>query len=117
MADDTLDFVAPADKLGKPVHNDLKEGKITLPIISLLQQASPEESQFVTDYVKQWVRRRGSPAAGNRPPAQVRHPEIHPCQGAGNTSVRPSNRSNPSRPAQPWDTLYAIADYVTTRDV
>ena len=41
----------PADKLGKPVHNDLKEGKITLPIISLLQQASPEESQFVADYV------------------------------------------------------------------
>ena len=34
MADDTLDFVAPEARLGKPVNNDLKEGKITLPIIA-----------------------------------------------------------------------------------
>ena len=39
MADDTLDFVSPADKLGKPVNNDLKEGKVTC-VISLMQQAS-----------------------------------------------------------------------------
>lgn len=53
MADDTLDFVAPEAKLGKPVNNDLKEGKITLPIIAALQQATPQEVQLVTDYVHQ----------------------------------------------------------------
>lgn len=53
MADDTLDFVAPEAKLGKPVNNDLKEGKITLPIIAALQQATPQEAQLVTDYVHQ----------------------------------------------------------------
>ncbi|MGE3539548.1 MAG: polyprenyl synthetase family protein [Candidatus Tectimicrobiota bacterium] len=51
MADDTLDFVAPEAKLGKPVHNDLKEGKITLPIITAMQRASAPEAQVVIDYL------------------------------------------------------------------
>src|SRR5437763_4096196 len=51
MADDTLDFVAPEAKLGKPVHNDLKEGKITLPLIAAMQRASASEAQMVVDYL------------------------------------------------------------------
>ena len=51
MADDTLDFVAPEAQLGKPVHNDLKEGKITLPIIVAMQRASAREAQVVVDYL------------------------------------------------------------------
>jgi geranylgeranyl pyrophosphate synthase len=51
MADDTLDFVAPEAKLGKPVHNDLKEGKITLPIIVAMQRASTHEAQVIVDYL------------------------------------------------------------------
>jgi len=51
MADDTLDFVAPEAKLGKPVHNDLKEGKITLPIITAVQRASAQESQVIIEYL------------------------------------------------------------------
>jgi len=51
MADDTLDFVAPEATLGKPVHNDLKEGKITLPIIVAMQRASTREAQVVVDYL------------------------------------------------------------------
>jgi octaprenyl-diphosphate synthase len=50
MADDTLDFIAPEAKLGKPVHNDLKEGKITLPIIVAMQRASTREAQVIVDY-------------------------------------------------------------------
>src|SRR5215468_10178218 len=51
MADDTLDFVAPEAKLGKPVRNDLKEGKITLPIIVTMQRASTREAQVIVDYL------------------------------------------------------------------
>lgn len=51
MADDTLDFVAPEAKLGKPVNNDLKEGKITLPIIAALRQASADEAKIIEDYL------------------------------------------------------------------
>jgi octaprenyl-diphosphate synthase len=42
IADDILDFVGDERTLGKPVGNDLREGKVTLPAIYALQTASPE---------------------------------------------------------------------------
>ena len=36
LVDDLLDFTATQDELGKPVLSDLKEGKLTLPLILLL---------------------------------------------------------------------------------
>ncbi|MEA3230748.1 MAG: polyprenyl synthetase family protein [Thermodesulfobacteriota bacterium] len=39
MADDLLDYTADADTLGKRIGTDLKEGKLTLPVISALQNA------------------------------------------------------------------------------
>src|SRR5580658_388182 len=42
LVDDLLDFTASPEKLGKPVLSDLKEGKVTLPLIFALQaQATP----------------------------------------------------------------------------
>ena len=37
LVDDLLDFTASSEKLGKPVLSDLKEGKVTLPLILALQ--------------------------------------------------------------------------------
>jgi octaprenyl-diphosphate synthase len=37
LIDDVLDFVSTEAKLGKPVANDLREGKLTLPLIYLLE--------------------------------------------------------------------------------
>jgi octaprenyl-diphosphate synthase len=39
MVDDLLDFTAEEETLGKPVANDLREGKVTLPMIFLLRRA------------------------------------------------------------------------------
>jgi octaprenyl-diphosphate synthase len=38
MVDDLLDFTAEEETLGKPVANDLREGKVTLPMIFLLRR-------------------------------------------------------------------------------
>jgi octaprenyl-diphosphate synthase len=38
LIDDLLDFTADQDVLGKPIGGDLREGKVTLPIIYLLQR-------------------------------------------------------------------------------
>jgi len=40
LVDDLLDFTASVEKLGKPVLSDLKEGKVTLPLIFALQAAA-----------------------------------------------------------------------------
>lgn len=40
LVDDILDFVGDERELGKPVINDLKEGRITLPVIHALAQAN-----------------------------------------------------------------------------
>jgi octaprenyl-diphosphate synthase len=40
LVDDLLDFTASSEKLGKPVLSDLKEGKVTLPLIFALQGES-----------------------------------------------------------------------------
>lgn len=46
LTDDLLDFTSDAEKLGKPVLSDLREGKLTLPLIRLLE-AHPELSSVV----------------------------------------------------------------------
>jgi octaprenyl-diphosphate synthase len=47
LVDDILDFTSTEKILGKPAGNDLREGKVTLPMIYALQLASPEELHSV----------------------------------------------------------------------
>ena len=42
IVDDMLDFTADEKTLGKPVASDLREGKLTLPLIYLLERGDPE---------------------------------------------------------------------------
>ncbi len=42
LVDDLLDFTASSEKLGKPVLSDLKEGKVTLPLIFALQNGTSQ---------------------------------------------------------------------------
>jgi octaprenyl-diphosphate synthase len=43
IQDDILDFLGDEQTLGKPVGGDLREGKVTLPVIYALQEAHPED--------------------------------------------------------------------------
>src|SRR5215831_12014878 len=47
LIDDVLDFTSREKILGKPVGNDLREGKVTLPLIYSLETAEPEERKLV----------------------------------------------------------------------
>jgi octaprenyl-diphosphate synthase len=47
LIDDVLDFTSREKILGKPVGNDLREGKVTLPLIYALESAGPEERALV----------------------------------------------------------------------
>jgi octaprenyl-diphosphate synthase len=47
LVDDMLDFTAREQTLGKPVGGDLREGKITLPLIYALERATADERRIV----------------------------------------------------------------------
>ncbi len=47
IIDDLLDFTADESVLGKPVSSDLKEGKLTLPLIYLLEEGDPTQRALV----------------------------------------------------------------------
>jgi len=47
LVDDMLDFTAREKVLGKPVGGDLREGKVTLPLVYALECATPQERGLV----------------------------------------------------------------------
>ena len=47
LVDDVLDFTAREKVLGKPIGNDLREGKVTLPLIYALTDATPDERAMI----------------------------------------------------------------------
>jgi octaprenyl-diphosphate synthase len=51
LVDDLLDFTGDAGALGKPIGADLREGKMTLPLIHLLQQREEVGARIVRDII------------------------------------------------------------------
>jgi octaprenyl-diphosphate synthase len=49
MVDDMLDYIAQTDCLGKTVGTDLREAKMTLPLIHLMARLAPQERQIVKE--------------------------------------------------------------------
>src|SRR5215470_11015635 len=47
LVDDMLDFTAREQTLGKPVGGDLREGKVTLPLVYALERATADERRLV----------------------------------------------------------------------
>ncbi|HET6675708.1 MAG TPA: polyprenyl synthetase family protein [Nitrospiraceae bacterium] len=49
LADDTLDYTANGDQLGKALGQDLRQGKATLPLLHLLQHCPEHDRQMIKD--------------------------------------------------------------------
>ncbi len=47
LVDDLLDYTATSEQLGKPAFSDLREGKLTLPMLTLLEKAPDEANSLV----------------------------------------------------------------------
>jgi octaprenyl-diphosphate synthase len=47
LVDDLLDFTASSEQLGKPVLSDLKEGKVTLPLIYAMENGHREARKLI----------------------------------------------------------------------
>ncbi len=53
LVDDLLDFTADEQVLGKPIGGDLREGKVTLPVIYLLREGRPRARDLVERIVRE----------------------------------------------------------------
>jgi octaprenyl-diphosphate synthase len=60
MADDLLDYTLDSKTLGKQVGADLKEGKLTLPVIYALAQAPEEDRAWMEDLIGSQAFDRGN---------------------------------------------------------
>ena len=47
ITDDTLDYVANEEEFGKTIGQDLREGKLTLPLIRTMRKSTPEERDYI----------------------------------------------------------------------
>lgn len=63
LMDDVLDYTSYNDVLGKHVGTDLKEGKVTLPLIHVLKNAKPKEVSYIE---KLFAKQRITPRDFNR---------------------------------------------------
>ncbi len=52
LVDDVLDFTSRESTLGKPVGGDLREGKVTLPLVYALECAAPQERRLVENILR-----------------------------------------------------------------
>jgi octaprenyl-diphosphate synthase len=115
LVDDLLDFTAHQSVLGKPVGNDLREGKVTLPLIYALEQATAEERQSVEvvladrsydrvpfESVLEMLARRGA---------------IDRAQERARSFTEQARRLISSFPESPYQrALFGITELVTERD-
>jgi octaprenyl-diphosphate synthase len=115
LVDDVLDFTAHEQTLGKPVGGDLREGKITLPLIYALERAAAEERRMVETILKE--------RNYDRIPFRDIRGMIERYQGFERTQERAQAFTEKARqlisefPESPYQrALYAVTGLVTGRD-
>jgi octaprenyl-diphosphate synthase len=47
VIDDVLDYAGAADEMGKNLGDDLREGKVTLPLIAAMRRGSPQQRELI----------------------------------------------------------------------
>ena len=115
VVDDLLDFTGDLEALGKPVGADLVEGKMTLPLIHLLQQPGPRGGEIVRDIIE---KRAATPGQWTEILGLLR--EHRSIEYASRRAVEFAERAEKQLSAFPSsserDALTALPDYVLSRD-
>jgi octaprenyl-diphosphate synthase len=115
LVDDLLDFTARESVLGKPVGGDLREGKVTLPLVYALESATDEERCAVETI----LRERNY---DNVPLRQIlemleRYDGLERVKERAHAFTEKARAIISGFPESPYQrALYAITDLVTGRD-
>ncbi len=115
LVDDVLDFTSNESTLGKPVGSDLKEGKLTLPLIYLMREGEPLHRELVRE-----VLRHNGPDAPNRDAVLALVREYRTADRVLEKAHDYARKAKaflqdfPACPAR--DALLSIPDYIVERD-
>jgi octaprenyl-diphosphate synthase len=115
IVDDLLDFTADADALGKPIGGDLREGKVTLPVIFLRRRGGEQVDRLIRTVVNE---RTVSPEQWREILRLLQ--EHRAIDLAYERALEYGNRAKGCLAAFPptreREALLALTDYVLTRD-
>jgi octaprenyl-diphosphate synthase len=116
IVDDVLDYTADASTLGKPIGGDLREGKVTLPVILLLQKTGAD----VADLIQRVVTERSVTAEAWRTIRDLlaRHGAVDDAfqRAVGYAHRAKQHLAAAFPPSAERDGLIALTDYVLSRD-
>ena len=115
ISDDSLDFVADQDRLGKAIGADLREGKRTLPLIAMLERARPAELERVRALLRH---RTLEPAELEEIRRLVlEHEGVEYARARAHAYAQAAKADlEPFPPSEARDTLVLVADFVVDRD-
>ena len=115
LVDDLLDYTADESALGKPVGGDLREGKVTLPVIYLLQRGGPEADGLVRGVVADRTVSKEQWREITRLLREHRTPQLAYAK-ALEYATRAKSALEIFEPGRERDALVALTDYVLSRD-
>ena len=116
LVDDLLDFTGDTGKVGKPLAADLREGKVTLPLIHMQQQEPDGEgARLVRDVI---ASRNATREQWDQLLAQLQaHRSIDYAYGRAVEFAETAKKNLYAFPASAErDALLALPDYVLSRD-
>ncbi|HKQ66164.1 MAG TPA: polyprenyl synthetase family protein [Methylomirabilota bacterium] len=115
ISDDSLDFVANQDRLGKAIGADLREGKRTLPLIAMLARVTPAEGERVKGLLKRQA--LGAEEVDEIRRYVVEHEGVEYAMAQAHEYARSAKAAlTVFAPSEERETLALIADFVVDRD-
>jgi octaprenyl-diphosphate synthase len=115
LVDDLLDYTAEESALGKPVGGDLREGKVTLPIILLLQRGGAEADALIRSVVQERAVSKEQWREIVRLLREHRGPQLAYSR-ATEYAARAKAALDAFPPSREREALVALTDYVLSRD-
>jgi octaprenyl-diphosphate synthase len=114
ITDDALDYVGSEEEFGKAIGQDIRDGKMTMPLIRTLKKCSPEEKALIEKGI---TGRNGDSAAEIMALINRFDGIQYSLRRAGECIEEAKGFLEPFAPSEAKTALFAVAHYVVGRRI